>query len=181
MSGPPPQTSAEQRDRVLALVAAGRSFSDVAAEVFGNARLRGRVERIVRRESRTARVRRRWTISSPSSWPKSHSLWRTRQLKLIRGWSGSCLRGRTARTRRAKSLKSRPGCEPNAWALAAEPGRHVRATYELAQRWIRRPARECSCDLRVMRSEVKGDHVGSHRRRCSSFGSHPASTSCSRM
>ena len=50
MPGPPPQTSTEQRDRVLALVAAGRSYSDVATEVFGDARLRGRVERIVRRE-----------------------------------------------------------------------------------------------------------------------------------
>lgn len=50
MPGPPPQTSTEQRDRVLALVAAGRSYSEVAAEVFDDARLRGRVERIVRRD-----------------------------------------------------------------------------------------------------------------------------------
>jgi hypothetical protein len=50
MPGPPPQISTEQRDRVLALVAAGRSYSEVASEVFGEARLRGRVERIVRRE-----------------------------------------------------------------------------------------------------------------------------------
>jgi hypothetical protein len=50
MPGPAPQTSTEQRDRVLALVAAGRSYNDVAAEVFGDTRLRGRVERIVHRE-----------------------------------------------------------------------------------------------------------------------------------
>lgn len=50
MPGPPPQTSAEQRERVLALVDAGRSYSAVADEVFGDASLRGRVERIVRRE-----------------------------------------------------------------------------------------------------------------------------------
>lgn len=49
MPGPPSKATIDQRDRVLALAEAGRSYSDVAAEVFGDARLRGRVERIVRR------------------------------------------------------------------------------------------------------------------------------------
>jgi len=42
--------TAEQRERVLALVGAGQTYSAVAAEVFGSPELRGRVERIVRRE-----------------------------------------------------------------------------------------------------------------------------------
>src|SRR5829696_5219129 len=50
MPGPRPNTTPAQRERVLALVDAGRSYSAVAAEVFGEARFRGRVERIVRRE-----------------------------------------------------------------------------------------------------------------------------------
>lgn len=50
MPGPPPKTTSEQRERVLALVDGGRSYTDVAAEVFGDPRLRGRVERIVRRD-----------------------------------------------------------------------------------------------------------------------------------
>lgn len=50
MPGPPPKTTAEQRERALELVKAGRSYSEVAAEVFGDERFRGRVERIVRRD-----------------------------------------------------------------------------------------------------------------------------------
>lgn len=50
MPGPVPQTSAEQRQRVLELVAGGVSYSAAAEEVFGDRRLRGRVERIVRRD-----------------------------------------------------------------------------------------------------------------------------------
>jgi hypothetical protein len=50
MAGPQPKTTAEQREQVLALVGAGQTYSAVAAEVFGNPDLRGRVERIVRRD-----------------------------------------------------------------------------------------------------------------------------------
>jgi hypothetical protein len=50
MPGPAPKTTIEQRRRVLALVGVGRSYSAVAAEVFGHERFRGRVERIVRRD-----------------------------------------------------------------------------------------------------------------------------------
>lgn len=53
MPGPQPKTTREQRKRVLELVDAGRSYSAVAAEAFGDERYRGRVERIVR--SHTAR------------------------------------------------------------------------------------------------------------------------------
>ena len=48
MAGPTPRATVDQRERALALVDVGRSYSDVAAEVFGDARYRGRVERIVR-------------------------------------------------------------------------------------------------------------------------------------
>jgi hypothetical protein len=48
VSIPTGKATAEQRERVLALIEGGFSYRAVAEEVFGEARYRGRVERIVR-------------------------------------------------------------------------------------------------------------------------------------
>lgn len=50
--GPAPKATEEECAEVLALVVAGHSYSEVAARVFGAARLRGRVARIIAREQR---------------------------------------------------------------------------------------------------------------------------------
>lgn len=50
-----PTWSEEERERVLRLAAEGRSQREIAEVVFGDARYRGRVERILRRPPERAR------------------------------------------------------------------------------------------------------------------------------
>lgn len=54
--GPPPESTAEQRRRVYELADAGRSERAIAEEVFGSARLRGRVTRLLARRRRASPI-----------------------------------------------------------------------------------------------------------------------------